>query len=115
MVLHECEKRGLAERVLLGSVGSIEPNFLPLESTRIPVTAEPVRIVWKKEKVRFKETNQKQSDDVVRLHERAVLVDDAKAVRVAVGCDPYAGSGLAHLGAQIFKQMVVGLRGMSAK
>ena len=50
--------------VQLGSVGSVEPNFLPLQSTRIPVTAKPVGIVGEKEKVRFKETNQKQSDDV---------------------------------------------------
>ncbi len=58
---------------------------------------------------------EEQRDDVVRLEECAVGVDDAEAVGVSIGRDADLGPGFAHLLAQIFEQMIVGLRRMSAE
>ncbi len=56
---------------------------------------------------RFDEIVEEQRDDVVRLDEGAVEVDDAEAVGVAVGGDADGGAGLLHLRLAVAEQVVV--------
>src|SRR5690242_6683721 len=48
-----------------------------------------------------------QSDHVIRLQKRAILVEDAEAVGVAISGDPDVSAGFAHLLPQSFKQVIV--------
>src|SRR5450432_212024 len=63
----------------------------------------------------FHKIIKKKRDDVIRLKEYAVFVHDSEAIRVAVSGNPDMGFGGAHLFAQCFEKMIVGLGGMSAK
>ena len=64
---------------------------------------------------RFDQVVEEQRDDVVGLDEGAVAVDDAEAVRVAVGGDDQSRADLLHLFLRIAEQMVVRLGRVAAE
>ena len=58
---------------------------------------------------------EEQGDDVIRLDEGSVLVDNAEAVGVAIGGHGQVGARLPHLGPCVVQQLVGGLRSMAAE
>ncbi len=64
---------------------------------------------------RLHQVIEEQRDDVVRLDKGAVAVDDAEAVRVAVGGDDQSRADLLHLFLRVAEQVVVRLRRVAAE
>src|SRR4029077_12053162 len=58
---------------------------------------------------------EEKGDDVIRLEESSVLIDDAEASGVHVRSDADLRIGFANLPAEVFEQMIVRLRRMSAE
>jgi len=63
----------------------------------------------------FDEIIEEHSDYVIWLQESSVPIHNTEAVGVAVGRNADLGSGLAHLFSQVFEQVIVGFRGVSAE
>ena len=64
---------------------------------------------------RLHQVVQQQRNNVVRLDKRAIAVQNAEAVRIAVGRDADRRAHLLHLFLRVAQQVVVGLWRMSAE
>ena len=63
----------------------------------------------------FHQVVEEQRNNVVRLQESAVGVNDAEPIRIPIRGDPDMGADAPHFHAQVFQQFVVGLRRMIAE